>query len=94
MLVLVAALLAVIYVVTAVAADRPRCGVVYWLFDRSRETYPRTQAPTIGEWLRAEREGLELVRTDERLVPQVLTVSALHGEVAGRRFEMQAFFKK
>jgi hypothetical protein len=92
-LVLVAAVLVGIYAVTAVAADR-RPRVVYWLFDRSSETYPLTQVPTVGKWTPTKRAGLDFVRTDKGYVPKGSIVPVLHGTVAGQRFEMQVFMRK
>jgi hypothetical protein len=92
--VLVAVFLTVIYAVAAVAADSPR-SVVYWLYDRSPDTYPQTQVPTLGEWFRAGRAEFELVSTATGQVPQpaVRLVPVLHGESAGRRWEMQVFLR-
>jgi hypothetical protein len=92
-LVLAVVLVGVLYAVAAIAADEPGWRIRYWLFDRSPETYPTTQAATVGAWSRAERvDGL--VSTDEGYVPNVVTLPVLHGEVVGRRFEVKAFFRE
>jgi hypothetical protein len=88
-----AALAAAAFALSAVAADQPH-RVVYWLFDRSHETYPRTQVPTLGRWHEEKRAGLQLHQTDHGLQPDVVTVSVLDGEVAGHRFEIQAFLTR
>jgi hypothetical protein len=93
-LVLVALALAVIYVVSAVAADKPRPGIVYWLFDRSDETYPVEQVPTLGEWVYKKRATFDSIQTKKGLIPEVRAVPVIQGTVARHRFEMQAFFKQ
>ena len=82
--------LAAAFAISAVAADQPR-RVVYWLFDRSPETYPQTQVPTLGQWHEEKRAGLQLIKTEHGLKPDVRTVPVIEGEVAGHRFEMLAF---
>ena len=88
--VLVAAALAVVYAVSALAAESPR-GVVYWLFDRSGETYPVAQEPHLGAWMLARRAGWQLVPTDKGLMPTVRSVPVLEGRVAGQRFELEVY---
>jgi hypothetical protein len=88
--VLVVAALAVIYAVAAVAANSPRVGPAYWLFDRSGETYPVNQVPTLGEWVFLKRGTLGAVQTNEGSVSEVKAVPVLQGSVAGHRFEMSA----
>ena len=88
--VLVAVALAVIYVVSAVAAGSSR-GPVYWLFDRSSETYPVLQEPQLGQWTSTLRAGFELVPTLNGLQPTVRSIPVLEGEVAGHRFEMEVY---
>lgn len=90
LLVLVAVLLLAIFAVTALAGGRQR-HVVYWLFDRSHETYPLVQVPRLGEWRREQRAGLRLLTTPRGLVPEIKNVPVLHGEVAGHRWELLAF---
>lgn len=89
-LVVVAMALAVIYAVAAVAANSPRVGPAYWLFDRSGETYPVNQVPTLGEWVVRKRGTLGAVQTKEGSVSEVKAVPVLQGSVAGHRFEMSA----
>jgi hypothetical protein len=93
-LVLVAVMLTVIYTVSAFAADNPRGGVVYWLLDRSGETYPVKQTPTLGEWVYRERATFDSVQTSKGWVPEVRAVPVIQGAVARQRFEMQAFLKE
>jgi hypothetical protein len=64
-LVLVAVALAVTYAVAAVAADSPRVGPAYWLFDRSGETYPVNQVPTLSDWVFRKRGTLGWVPTNK-----------------------------
>jgi hypothetical protein len=90
-LVLAALVLAAAFAISALAADRPH-GIVYWLFDRSPETYPQLQVPTLHQWHEEKRAGFgPLVKTDHGLEPRVMTVPVLEGEVAGHRFEMEVF---
>jgi hypothetical protein len=90
-LVIAALLLATAFAISALAADRPH-SPVYWLFDRSPETYPQLQVPTLGRWHEEKRAGFgPLIKTDHGLEPRVMTVPVLEGEVAGHRFEMEAF---
>lgn len=89
---LVAVLLAVIYAMAALAAGRPRFGPVYWLFDRSGETYPVQQVPRTSGWAELTRgvgwrdyvPGPDGGRYRPKPVP------VLQGTVAGRRFEIAA----
>jgi hypothetical protein len=81
-LVLAVIALAVIYAVSAVAARNPRVGPVYWLFDRSDETYPVHQAPNVSGWVDRER-GIPWNGA-------VRSVPVLRGTVAGHRFELSA----
>jgi hypothetical protein len=91
LLVLAVLLLATALTISALAADRPH-SVVYWLFDRSPETYPQLQVPTLGRWHDEQRAGFgPLVKTDHGLEPRIMTVPVLEGEVAGHRFEMETF---
>jgi hypothetical protein len=85
--------LAAAFAISAVAADQPH-RVVYWLFDRSPKTYPLIQVPTLGQWHEEKRAGLQLVKTEHGLEPDVETVPVIEGEVAGQRFEMLAFLTK
>jgi hypothetical protein len=93
-LVLVAVALAVIYAVAAVAADSPRVGPAYWLFDRSGETYPVNQVPTLGEWVFRKRGTGGHVETKKGSVPEVTAVPVLQGSVAGHPFEMSALIDR
>jgi hypothetical protein len=92
-LVLVAAVLAVIYVVSAVASDRPPVGLVYRLVDRSDEKYPVEQAPTLEGWVRRPRAINEAVMTPKGSMRLVTEVPTMHGSIAGHRFEMSALFR-
>jgi hypothetical protein len=74
--------LAVIYAVSAVAVRNARVGPVYWLFDRSGETYPVHQAPHVSGWVERSR-GIPWNGA-------VGTVPVLQGTVAGHRFELSA----
>jgi hypothetical protein len=87
---LAAVVLLAIFAVSAVASERPR-RPVYWLFDRSDETYPTIQLPTRAEWRLRERAGRNFVRTKKGFVPKVERVPVLEGSVAGHRWEMLAF---
>jgi hypothetical protein len=90
-LALAALVLAAAFAISALAADRPH-RIVYWLFDRSPETFPQVQVPTLGRWHEEKRAGFgPLIETDHGLEPRVMTVPVLEGEVAGHRFEMEAF---
>lgn len=84
--------LACAFTLSAVAAETKRFGPVYWLFDRSEERFPLLQVPTLGEWSSRERVG-GLVETETGLRPQVRPIPVLHGDVAGKRWELQAFFE-
>jgi hypothetical protein len=97
--VLAAVALTVIYAVAAAASDR-HLGVVYWLFDRSSQTYPILQEPQLGEWTYAKRASYGYAQTDKGLVPtpspdpQIWSVPVIQGEVVGQRFEMEAIFRR
>lgn len=93
-LVLVAVALAVVYAVSALAAESPRAGFVYWLFDRSGKTYPVEQVPALGGWEYRERATFESVLTKKGRVPEVRAVPVLQGTISGHHFEMSAFFKQ
>jgi hypothetical protein len=89
-LVLVAVVLAAIFALSALAGGRQR-HVVYWLFDRSGETYPSIQVPRLGEWHHEKRAGLRLLTTPHGLEPEIRTVPVLEGELAGHQWELLAF---
>jgi hypothetical protein len=90
-LVVAVLLLTAAFAISALAADRPH-RIVYWLFDRSPETYPQVQVPTLHPWHEGQRAGFgPLIKTDHGLEPRIMTVPVLEGEVAGHRFEMEAF---
>jgi hypothetical protein len=90
-LVLVAAALAVIYVVSAVAADRRPFGLVHQLVDRSDETYAVEQVPELGGWIRRRRAIDEPVMTEKGSMQAVREVPTIQGSIAAHRFEMSAF---
>jgi hypothetical protein len=87
--IIVAVVLATIYTVAAVAAGRPRVGPVYWLFDRSNETYPVYQVPRLEGWAKLSRGTFDV--DPVRGWHAVKVVPVLRGWVAGHRFEMSAF---
>jgi hypothetical protein len=90
-LVLVAAALAVIYVVSAVAADRRPFGLVHQLVDRSEETYAVEQVPELEGWTRRRRAIDEPVMTEKGTMRAVREVPTIQGSIAAHRFEMSAF---
>lgn len=89
---IVAVALAVIYAMAALAAGRPRVGPVYWLFDRSGETYPVHQVPRTSGWVERTRvvPWRDYVPTPDGGVYRPRPVPVLQGTVAGHRFEMSA----
>jgi hypothetical protein len=91
LLVLVAAALAVIYVVSAVAADRRPFGLVHQLVDRSDETYAVEQVPELEGWIRRRRAIDEPVMTEKGTMRAVREVPTIQGAIAANRFELSAF---
>lgn len=89
--VLVAAALAVIYVVSAVAADRRPFGLAHQLVDRSDETYAVEQVPELEGWVRRRRAIDEPVMTEKGTMRAVREVPTIQGSIAANRFEMSAF---
>jgi hypothetical protein len=91
-LVLAVLALAVVYVMAALAAGRPRVGPVYWLFDRSGETYPVHQVPRTSGWVERIRgvPWRDYVPTPDGGRYRPRPVPLLQGTVAGHRFEIAA----
>jgi hypothetical protein len=90
-LVLVAAALAVIYVVSAVAADRRPFGLVHQLVDPSGETYAVEQVPELEGWVRRRRAIDEPVMTEQGTMRAVKEVPTIRGSIGADLFEMSAF---
>jgi hypothetical protein len=86
---LVAVVLLAALAVSAIASERPR-RPVYWLFDRSPQTYPTVQRPSVGPWKIRERAQTSAFCC--RL--EVLRVPIVEGAVAGHRWEMVVYFRE
>lgn len=87
-----AVVLLAILAVSAAASERPR-RPVYWLFDRSSQTYPVVQTHTVGEWQVRKRARGGVFCTPKAGCPvEVLSVPVVEGHVAGHSWEMVVYF--
>jgi hypothetical protein len=89
---LVAVVLLAALAVSAIASERPR-RPVYWLFDRSPQTYPSVQTPRLGPWTIDERaRSSAFCRPTVGCPMEVLRVPVVEGAVAGHNWEMVVYF--